>query len=79
LTLALLAAPWAMTQPVAVASGPCGDAVKAGPFGDRAVRMVATAGSVVEVLTGRLVEASGEAEADFRWDGCRWRRTGLRY
>jgi hypothetical protein len=47
--------------------------------GDRATLTVAYAGSVIEILTGRPVEASGEAEADFRWDGCRWRRTGLRY
>jgi hypothetical protein len=47
--------------------------------GDRATLTVAYSGSVVEILTGRPVEASGEAEADFRWDGCRWRRTGLRY
>ena len=47
--------------------------------GDRATLTVAYAGSVVEILTGRGVEASGEAQADFRWDGCRWRRTGLRY
>lgn len=46
---------------------------------DRATLTVAYAGSVVEILTGRSVEASGEAEVDFRWDGCRWRRTGLRY
>jgi hypothetical protein len=47
--------------------------------GNRATLTIAYAGSVVEILTGRPVEASGEAEADFRWDGCRWRRTGLRY
>lgn len=47
--------------------------------GERATLTVAYSGSVVEILTGRVVEASGEAEADFRWDGCRWRRTGLRY
>jgi len=47
--------------------------------GDRATLTVAYAGSVIEILTGQPVEASGEAEADFRWDGCRWRRTGLRY
>jgi len=46
---------------------------------DRATVTVRYAGSVVEILTGRVVEAAGEAEADFRWDGCRWRRTGLRY
>jgi len=47
--------------------------------GERATVTIAYSGSVVEILTGRVVEASGEAEADFRWDGCRWRRTGLRY
>jgi hypothetical protein len=47
--------------------------------GDRATLTVAYAGSVVEIVTGQVVEASGEAEVDFRWDGCRWRRTGLRY
>jgi hypothetical protein len=47
--------------------------------GDRATLTVAYAGSVVEIVTGQAVEASGEAEVDFRWDGCRWRRTGLRY
>lgn len=46
---------------------------------DRATVTVRYAGSVVEILTGRVVEAAGEAEVDFRWDGCRWRRTGLRY
>ncbi len=47
--------------------------------GDRATVTVRYAGSVVEILTGQVVEAAGQAEADFRWDGCRWRRTGLRY
>jgi hypothetical protein len=42
-------------------------------------RHVAYEGSVVEILTGRSEEASGTAEVDFRWDGCRWVRTGLRY
>ena len=41
--------------------------------GERATLTVAYSGSVVEILTGRVVEA------DFSWDGCRWRRTGLRY
>jgi hypothetical protein len=40
---------------------------------------VAYEGSVVEILTGREVAAAGEAEIDFRWDGCRWLRTALRY
>jgi len=47
--------------------------------GDRVTVTVAYEGSVVEILTGRPVEASGEAEVDFRWDGCRWVRSGLRY
>jgi hypothetical protein len=47
--------------------------------GDRVTVTVAYAGSVVEILTGRSVEASGTAEVDFRWDGCRWVRAGLRY
>ncbi len=47
--------------------------------GDRVTVTVAYEGSVVEILTGRSVEASGEAEVDFRWDGCRWVRTALRY
>lgn len=47
--------------------------------GDRVTIAVAYEGSVVEILTGRSVEAAGEAEVDFRWDGCRWVRSGLRY
>ena len=47
--------------------------------GDSATLTVDYAGSVVEIVMGQVVEASGEAEADFRWDRCRWRRTGLRY
>ncbi len=47
--------------------------------GDRVTVTVAYEGSVVEILTGRSVEAAGEAEVDFRWDGCRWVRAGLRY
>jgi hypothetical protein len=47
--------------------------------GDRVTITVAYEGSVTEILTGRSVEAAGEAEVDFRWDGCRWVRTGLRY
>ena len=47
--------------------------------GDRVTIAVAYEGSVVEILTGRSVEAAGEAEVDFRWDGCRWVRAGLRY
>jgi len=47
--------------------------------GDRVTVMVAYEGSAVEILTGRSVEASGTAEVDFRWDGCRWVRSGIRY
>lgn len=47
--------------------------------GDRATIEVAYEGSVIEILTRREVSASGVAEVDFRWDGCRWLRTGLRY
>jgi hypothetical protein len=47
--------------------------------GDRATMGVAYEGSVIEILTGREVGAAGEAEVDFRWDGCRWLRTALRY
>lgn len=47
--------------------------------GDRVTVTVAYEGSVVVILTGRSVEASGTAEVDFRWDGCRWVRAGLRY
>lgn len=45
----------------------------------RATLVVAYDGSVVEILTGREVAAAGTAEVDFRWDGCRWLRTALRY
>jgi hypothetical protein len=47
--------------------------------GNFATMGVAYDGSVVEILTGREITASGEAEVDFRWDGCRWLRTDLRY
>jgi hypothetical protein len=47
--------------------------------GARATMGVAYEGSVTEILTGREVAASGTAEVDFRWDGCRWLRTALRY
>jgi hypothetical protein len=41
--------------------------------------VVAYAGSVVERLSGRELEASGTAEIDFRWGGCAWVRRALRY
>jgi hypothetical protein len=47
--------------------------------GSAATMGVAYQGSVIEILTGREIAASGEAEVDFRWDGCRWVRTALRY
>ncbi len=47
--------------------------------GDQAEVEVAYDGSVVERLGGRRVTASGDAQLDFRWNGCRWVRTGLRY
>jgi hypothetical protein len=47
--------------------------------GTRATMGVAYEGSVIEVLTGREVAATGTAEVDLRWDGCRWLRTALRY
>jgi hypothetical protein len=47
--------------------------------GSVATMGVAYQGSVIEILTGREIAASGEAEVDFRWDGCRWVRTALRY
>jgi hypothetical protein len=47
--------------------------------GTRATMGVAYEGAVVEILTGREITATGEAEVDFRWDGCRWVRTALRY
>jgi hypothetical protein len=47
--------------------------------GTLATMGVAYDGAVVEILTGREVTAAGEAEVDFRWDGCRWVRTALRY
>lgn len=47
--------------------------------GTRATMGVAYEGAVVEILTGREITAAGEAEVDFRWDGCRWVRTALRY
>jgi len=47
--------------------------------GVRATVVVAYEGSVVEILTRREVRAAGDAEVDFRWDGCAWIRTGLRY
>ena len=36
-------------------------------------------GSVVEIATGRSVEAEGTAQADFRWTGCDWALRDLRY
>jgi hypothetical protein len=47
--------------------------------GDLADVDVAYDGRVVERLTGRPVTASGEAQIRFRWNGCRWVRTGLSY
>lgn len=47
--------------------------------GARATIAVAYDGSVVEILTGHTISAAGTAEVDFRWDGCRWLRTALRY
>ncbi len=47
--------------------------------GDEANVEVAYDGSVVERLGGRRLTASGEAAISFRWNGCRWVRTGLRY
>lgn len=47
--------------------------------GARATVRVDYDGSVVERLNGRTHDASGTAEIDFRWNGCGWTRTGLRY
>ncbi|MDF1522082.1 MAG: hypothetical protein P1P87_04600 [Trueperaceae bacterium] len=47
--------------------------------GALATVVVAYDGSVVERLTGRVLEASGTAEVDFRWGGCAWVRRALRY
>lgn len=47
--------------------------------GELATVDVAYDGSVVEIATGRTVEASGTAQADFRWTGCGWALRDLRY
>lgn len=47
--------------------------------GEDALVSVSYEGSVVERATGRTIEASGTAEATFRWRGCDWARTGLTY
>lgn len=47
--------------------------------GDLATLDLAYRGSVTEIARGQRISASGEAEADFRWTGCGWRQTALRY
>ena len=47
--------------------------------GDQATVRIRFEGSARAVLGGELVEASGTAEASYRWTGCRWRQTSLRY
>lgn len=47
--------------------------------GDVADVRIRYSGSARARLSGELVEASGTAEASFRWTGCRWRQTDLRY
>ena len=47
--------------------------------GDRAEVRIRYSGSARARLGGELVEASGTAEATFRWTGCRWRQIDLRY
>jgi hypothetical protein len=47
--------------------------------GERATVDLAYDGSVVEIATGRTVEADGTAQADFGWTGCGWTLRDLRY
>ena len=47
--------------------------------GDVAQVRIRYSGSARARLGGELVEAAGTAEATFRWTGCRWRQTELRY
>jgi hypothetical protein len=47
--------------------------------GDLATVELAYDGSVVEIATGRTVEADGTAQAEFRWTGCAWALRDLRY
>lgn len=47
--------------------------------GDVAEVRIRYSGSARARLDGERVEASGTAEATFRWTGCRWRQTDLRY
>jgi hypothetical protein len=47
--------------------------------GELATVRIRFEGSARAVLGGELVEASGSAEADYRWTGCSWRQTALRY
>lgn len=47
--------------------------------GDEGTVRIRYRGSVREIATGTRHEASGEASATFRWNGCRWRNTGVSY
>lgn len=47
--------------------------------GDNASVRVAYSGSVREIFGGAHHQASGEAAATFRWNGCRWSNTGVSY
>jgi hypothetical protein len=47
--------------------------------GELATVDLAYDGSVVEIASGRTVEAAGTAQADFRWTGCDWVLRDLRY
>ena len=47
--------------------------------GDMAEVRIRYSGSARARLGGELVEASGTAQATFRWTGCRWRQVDLSY
>ena len=47
--------------------------------GDVATAQIRYSGSARPVIGGDRIEASGTAEASYRWTGCGWRQTSLRY
>jgi hypothetical protein len=47
--------------------------------GSAARALIRYRGSAIDVVTGDVVSASGDATARFRWTGCRWLMTELRY
>ncbi|MFO7545881.1 MAG: hypothetical protein R6W77_10340, partial [Trueperaceae bacterium] len=55
------------------------DVEEASIRGDEGSVRVRYRGSVREIATGTRHEASGDAAATFRWNGCTWRNTGVNY